>query len=176
MADLPDAVLALRTFNRFHTRFAGLLDASFMGSGLSLTEARVLFEIATREPALAADIRAEIGLDPGYLSRIVARFERRGWITRGRGEDARRRPISLTAGGRAFYDTLNGKTEAHAARSIAHLNAEQRDRLINALETVQSFLSLGPPRYVALSGGAASHIADGSGDERATGLKTGTER
>jgi DNA-binding MarR family transcriptional regulator len=143
MADLPDAVLALRSFNRFHTRLAGVLDASFMGSGLSLTEARVLFEIATREPALAADIRAELGLDPGYLSRIVARFERSGWITRGRGEDARRRPISLTAEGRAFYDALNGKTEAHAARSLAHLDDGGRAELVQALGTVQRLLGPG---------------------------------
>jgi len=140
MTDLAEAVRALRAFNRFHTRFAGVLDASFMGSGLSLTEARVLFEIAGREPVLAAEIRAELGLDAGYLSRIVARFERRGWIARSRLGDARKRPIAFTPDGRASYEQLNRRTEEHAAAGLEPLDAAERTALIEALATVRRLL------------------------------------
>lgn len=135
------AVEALRAFNRFHTRFSGVLDASFMGSGLSLTEARLLFEVANRQPVLAADVRAEMGLDRGYLSRLVARFERRGWIERGRGEDARQRPIALTQKGKRFFDALDRKTHDHASASIAHLDAGEQQELVDALATVTRLLS-----------------------------------
>jgi DNA-binding MarR family transcriptional regulator len=140
---LEEAVEALRRFNRFHTRFFGVLDASFMGSGLSLTEARVLFEIATREAALAAEIRVELGLDRGYLSRIVARFEKKGWLSRGRGADARQRPISLTAEGRAFFDRLDRQTHDQVAARIAHLDPHRRRALFEALLKVTELLARG---------------------------------
>ena len=71
-----------------------------MDSDLSLAEARLLYEIANREAPLAAELQAELGLDAGYVSRILRRFQAKGWIARGRGADARARPISLTAAGR----------------------------------------------------------------------------
>jgi DNA-binding MarR family transcriptional regulator len=133
-------VEALRAFNRFHTRFSGVLDSSFMGSGLSLTEARILFEIANRQPVLASAIQAELGLDRGYLSRLIARFERRGWIDRGRGEDARQRPIALTEEGRAFFEALDRRTHDYASASIAHLDRREETLLVEALATVTRLL------------------------------------
>lgn len=144
---LEQAVGALRRFNRFHTRFSGVLDASFMGSGLSLLEARVLFEIATRAPIVASAIQAELGLDRGYLSRIVGRFERRGWIVRERGEDARRRPMALTGEGRRFFEALDARTHDHVADAMRHLCGDERDRLVDALDLVTRLLSRdGAPR------------------------------
>lgn len=140
------AVKKLRAFNRFHTRFTGVLDSSFMGSGLSLAEARVLFEIATRERCLASDIRTELGLDPGYLSRIVVRFERRGWVVRGRGADARQRPIDLTGAGRIFFEDLDGHVHDRASASIAHLEEGDREALVEALSSVQELLSKAQPQ------------------------------
>ena len=137
------AVAALRAFNRFHTRFSGVLDASFMGSGLSLTEARVLFEVANREPVLAAALQVELGLDRGYLSRIIARFERRGWIERERGEDARQRPIALTAAGHNFFETLDKRTHDHVADSIGGLDSRERVALVEALGAVTRLLGKG---------------------------------
>jgi DNA-binding MarR family transcriptional regulator len=136
----PDAVVALRAFNRFHTRFFGILSGSFMGSGLSLVEARILYEIAMRQPALASDIQSELGLDRGYLSRIMARFEQYDWITRGRGADARQRPISLTTTGKAMFEAVDGETRQHVERSIAHLGDAERTILIDSLETVSALL------------------------------------
>jgi len=135
-----DTIRTLRAFNRFHTRTFGVLDASFMGSGLSLVEARVLYEVARQEPVLASGIRAELGIDPGYLSRIVARFEARGLIERGRGSDARQRPISLTGAGRLLFDAIDADVYAQVAASIAHLDMAQRAALTDALRTVADLL------------------------------------
>ncbi len=135
-----DTIRTLRAFNRFHTRIFGVLDASYMGSGLSLVEARVLYEVARQEPALASGVRAELGIDPGYLSRIVARFEARGLIVRGRGSDARQRPIMLTEPGRALLESIDADVHRQVAGSIAHLDAAERVALTEALRTVTELL------------------------------------
>src|SRR5213595_817 len=101
---MDEAVAAVRAFNRFYTRFAGALDAHYMDSDLSLAEARLLYEIASREAPLAAELQAERGLAAGYVSGILRRFQAKGWIARGRGEDARRRPISLPEAGRSYFE------------------------------------------------------------------------
>src|SRR5205085_7784089 len=115
---MDEAIAAVRAFNRFYTRFAGALVAHYMDSDLSLTEARLLYEIANRKAPLAAELQAELGLDAGYASRILRRFQAKGWIARGRGEDARRRPISLTSAGRAYFKTLDARTKATTAARL----------------------------------------------------------
>src|SRR4051812_40994551 len=95
-ASMDDVVAAVRGFTRFYTRFVGALDAHYLDSDLSLAEARLLYEIANRDAPLAAELQAELGLDAGYVSRMLRRFQAEGWIVRARGADARRRPISLT--------------------------------------------------------------------------------
>lgn len=115
---LASAVAALRRFNRFYTRRMGALDPHYMGSELSLVEARILYEIAVGEPVLAKRIQEEVGVDPGYLSRIVGKFARCGWIERGRGADARERPIALTAEGRAAFAALDARTFDETARLL----------------------------------------------------------
>lgn len=140
---MTDAIAAVRAFNRFYTRFAGALDAHYMDSDLSLAEARLLYEIANREAPLAAELQAELGLDAGYVSRILRRFQAKGWIERGRGEDARRRPISLTEAGRAYFEALNARTRAETAARLEGLSDGERESLVAALETVTSLLSAG---------------------------------
>ena len=83
-----------------------------MGGELSLIEARVAYEIRERQPVLARDIAQDLNLDPGYLSRTVAKLEKKGWIERGRGEDARERPLSLTLNGEQNYQDLDAVTLA----------------------------------------------------------------
>ena len=73
-----EAVAAVRRFNRFYTRFVGALEPRFLGSEMSLVEARALYEIATRDAPIASDLQAELGIDAGYLSRIVRRLQGRG--------------------------------------------------------------------------------------------------
>ena len=137
---MDDAIVALRAFARFYTRFAGALDAHYMESALSLTEARLLYEIANRRAPLAAELQAELGLDAGYVSRILRRFQAKGWIERGRGEDARRRPIILTGEGRLYFDAIDARTRAEVAGRIESLSAGDRDTLVAALGTVTGLL------------------------------------
>lgn len=122
-------VQRLRAFNRDFSQLMGLLESCYMGSDLSVVEARVLYEIVQREPVLARDIARLLRLDPGYLSRIVARLLRRGFVERGRGEDARERPLSLTAAGRTAYAELDRTTAAQTARMIAPLGEDGAGRL-----------------------------------------------
>jgi DNA-binding MarR family transcriptional regulator/GNAT superfamily N-acetyltransferase len=138
---MDDAITAVRAFNRFYTRFAGALDAHYMDSDLSLVEARLLYEIANREAVLAAELQAELGLDAGYVSRLLRRFQAKGWIARARGEDARRRPISLTSEGRAYFEALNRRTRAQTAARIEGLGDGERETLIAALDAVTRLLS-----------------------------------
>lgn len=138
---MTDAITAVRAFNRFYTRFAGALDAHYMDSDLSLAEARLLYEIASRETVLAAELQAELGLDAGYVSRILRRFQAKGWIERGRGEDARRRPISLTEAGQIYFAALDARTRARVEARLEGLRGAERDSLVAALETVTSLLS-----------------------------------
>ena len=97
------AVAAIRRFNRFHTRWVGALGSSLHGSGVSLTEARVLYELAQRDDWQAAEMAKALDLDPAYLSRILKRFAAQGLIERSRSSaDGRAWQLRLTAEGRAF--------------------------------------------------------------------------
>jgi DNA-binding MarR family transcriptional regulator/N-acetylglutamate synthase-like GNAT family acetyltransferase len=140
---MDDAIVALRAFTRFYTRSVGALGAHYLDSDLSLTEARLLYEIANRSAPLAAELQAELGLDAGYVSRILRRFEGKGWIARGRGIDARRRPISLTAEGRRAFAALDDRTKADVAQRIARLGDGDRETLVAALGAVSGLLSGG---------------------------------
>jgi DNA-binding MarR family transcriptional regulator/N-acetylglutamate synthase-like GNAT family acetyltransferase len=140
---MDETVVALRAFNRFYTRFAGALDAHYMDSELSLTEARLLYEIANRQGPLAAELQAELGLDAGYVSRILRRFQAKGWIARSRGEDARRRPISLTPAGRAYFEALDARTRATTATRLERLGPADRNTLVAAMAAVTGLLGGG---------------------------------
>lgn len=126
---IASAVCSLRAFNRDFSRLMGLLEPGYMGSELSLVEARVFYEIRTRQPVLARDIAAELRLDAGYLSRIVARLIKREWVARGRGRDARERPLKLTVRGEAAYAALDRETAARTADAIAKLGSDGASRL-----------------------------------------------
>ena len=112
-----------------------------MDSELSLAEARLLYEIANREAPLAAELQAELGLDAGYVSRILRRFQAKGWIERGRGEDGRRRPISLTAAGRGAFAALDRRTREEVTGRIEKLDDGDRATLVAALGAVSGLLS-----------------------------------
>ncbi|WCP12451.1 hypothetical protein sphantq_00850 [Sphingobium sp. AntQ-1] len=137
----PETVAALRAFNRFHTRFAGVLQPSYMDSGMGVTAARLLYEIAQGQAGvLASSLRERMGLDAGHASRIIAGFEKRGWIARGRGSDARQRPIALTAQGRAAFAAIDARTRADTAARIVELDRGQQDDLVAALGQVRALL------------------------------------
>src|SRR5882724_5608004 len=99
---------AVRAFNHFYTRQIGLLDEGLLKSAFSLTEARVLYELAHRDGLVASDLVRDLALDPGYLSRLLKKFEERGLLERAATEaDARRASIALTPAGRQAFAPLN---------------------------------------------------------------------
>ena len=143
-------VSRLRGFNRFYSRAAGLIAPRYQQSPFALAEARVIYEIARREPVLAKVIAAELDLDAGYLSRMIGRFEREGWITRERGPDARERPVRLSDKGRSEFAALDRQTHANTAAVVQLLNDDQRQVLVSALGSVERLLGGAPDSEVVL--------------------------
>jgi len=139
---MDHAIAELRSFNRFYTRFVGALDTHYV-EDLSLAEARLLYEIAHRDAPLAAELQAVLGLDAGYVSRILRRFQFKGWISRGRGADARSRPISLTETGRDAFARLDQRTRAEVAARLDGLSDAEQETLVAALGAVQGLLAGG---------------------------------
>ena len=138
---MDQTLSSLRAFNRFYTHFSGALDARFLGGPLTLAEARMLYEIATREGPVAVELQQTLGLDAGYASRILRKFESSGWIERGRGADARRRPIALTAAGRAAFADLDHRQRAVLEARIETLGEIDQRALVTALDTARGLLS-----------------------------------
>jgi len=136
------AVAALRRFSRFYTAQLGLLDEGLLASGFSLTEVRVLYELAHRDGLAATDLVRDLALDAGYLSRILRRFVARGLVRReAHSADARRNTLVLTAKGRKAFAPLDAASDAQAASLLAPLDAGARTELQAALATVQRALA-----------------------------------
>ena len=134
---MPDAVSEIRSFNRFYTRWVGALDRHHLGSSFSLAEVRVLYELAHQPGLIARDIIARLGLDPGYLSRMLKRFEADGLVQRRRDDtDARAAALSLTPVGQALFDELDRKAAARIEQAIAPLDEQERHRLTAAMGLV----------------------------------------
>ncbi|GLS37053.1 GNAT family N-acetyltransferase [Mesorhizobium tianshanense] len=132
---------AVRAFNRFYTRQIGLLDEGWLKSAFSLTEARVLYELAHRDGLTATDLARDLGLDPGYLSRLLKKFEERGLVERTATEaDARRSSITMTPAGRTAFAPLNQGSHDQVAALLDRLPALDQDRLVKAMLTVQRLL------------------------------------
>ncbi|MBC6462075.1 helix-turn-helix domain-containing GNAT family N-acetyltransferase [Actinomadura sp. HBU206391] len=146
------AVTAVRGFNRFYTGLIGVLREGLVNTPYSLTEARVIFELAQSEATEVADLRRALDLDAGYLSRMLARFEADRLITRERSStDARRQVIRLTAQGGSVYEMLDERSGEDIRELLGGITVEQRRRLIAALGTVQEVLDEVPrPRAFVL--------------------------
>jgi len=136
----PAQVKAVRGFNRFYTQRIGVLDP-YLGSELSLTEARVLYELAHRDQPTATELGRDLALDAGYLSRILRRFEARGWLARAPSPaDGRQSLLKLTEAGHEAFAPLQQKSRDEAAALLAGLPAAARDKLIAAMHTVRQLL------------------------------------
>ena len=135
-------VAALRRFNRFYTRLIGALDEGHLHSEFSLTEARVLFELAHRDAPTARDLAADLGLDAGYLSRLLQRLARRRLLVqRPSPDDARRRLLTLTAAGRRAYARLDERATADVATLLSRLPPERQDRVVAAMHEIADALA-----------------------------------
>ncbi|AZQ34910.1 GNAT family N-acetyltransferase [Streptomyces cyaneochromogenes] len=139
----------IRAFNRFYTNVIGALDYSrHLYAPYTLTESRVLYELAHSPRTDAADLRAELSLDAGYLSRILNKFEQDGLIERTPSRhDPRRRRVTLTARGRETGKLLEERANESVGSLLSTVPADERPRLAEALTTVRTILSHGrPPR------------------------------
>ncbi len=135
----------IRQFNRFYTRTIGVLGNNLLGGDYSLTEVRVLYEIANGDDVTAADLVRTLGMDFGYLSRILAQFEKRGWLKRERSEDdARKSHLLLTAKGRKAFAAVNEQARDEVARLLEPLPWHQQLQLQAHLRQVQTLLSPRP--------------------------------
>jgi DNA-binding MarR family transcriptional regulator len=140
-------VAAVRSFNRFYTRQIGVLRKSYLNCPFSLTEARVLFEVAHRDNPSAAELAKDLDLDPGYLSRVLQRFEERGLVSRQPSLlDGREYHLALTSRGRKAFEPLDRQSHEQAAAMLERLGEEDRQRLIDAMRTIESILAKAPER------------------------------
>jgi DNA-binding MarR family transcriptional regulator/GNAT superfamily N-acetyltransferase len=142
--ELGQRIQAVRRFNRFYTRQIGVLQQGLLNSSLSLTEVRVLYELAHREKPSATELCKDLGLDPGYLSRILRAFQRRDWIRRQTSQDdARRSFLLLNKQGRSVFDPLNARSNEEVAKMLTGLVPAQQSRVVEAMQTIESTLASG---------------------------------
>ena len=142
----PDQrVAAVRGFNRFYTKKIGLLHEGYLASPFSLTQGRVLYELAHREGVTAGALGRELGLDAGYLSRILRGFERRGLLDRTRSKaDARQSLLALTRRGREAFAPLHARSRDEIGALLAALPGPAQDRLVEAMRTIEGLLGATP--------------------------------
>jgi DNA-binding MarR family transcriptional regulator/GNAT superfamily N-acetyltransferase len=144
--EIDHRIQAVRRFNRFYTRQIGVLQEGLLNSSLSLTEVRVLYELAHREKPSATELCRDLALDPGYLSRLLRAFQRRGWIRRQTSQDdARRSFLLLTKPGRSVFEPLNAQSNQEVAKMLSALVPGQQSRVVEAMQTIESTLSPGTP-------------------------------
>jgi DNA-binding MarR family transcriptional regulator/GNAT superfamily N-acetyltransferase len=134
-------IAAVRAFNRFYTRKLGVLDQQLLKSPFSLSEARVLYELAHQQNAAAKELGIELGLDPGYLSRIIQSFEDNGLITRKPLlSDRRQYRLGLTAKGRQAFARLERSSQDDIGAMLATLPCGESQRLIGAMAVIERLL------------------------------------
>jgi DNA-binding MarR family transcriptional regulator/GNAT superfamily N-acetyltransferase len=145
----PDSdaqVSAVRAFNRFYTRRLGVLDQQLLKSPFSLSEARVLYELAQRDNPAAKEIGTELGLDPGYLSRIIQKFDEDGLMTRkAQPSDRRQYQLGLTAKGRQAFARLERSSHDDVEAMLAALPPGGVARLIEAMAAIERLLGAPQP-------------------------------
>ena len=138
---LASHIEGVRRFSRFYTRRIGLLQEGLLGSPFSLAEARVIWELAHREAATATGLGADLGLDAGYLSRILRSLEAGGLIERRRSpQDGRQSLISLTGEGRDAFAGLDARSSAQIKGLLDRLPSWDQDRLVDAMGTIEGLL------------------------------------
>jgi DNA-binding MarR family transcriptional regulator/N-acetylglutamate synthase-like GNAT family acetyltransferase len=135
-------IAAVRAFNRFYTRQLGVLDQHVFQSPFSLSEARVLYELANRGKPSAREIGTELDLDAGYLSRIVQKFAEDGLVARKPlPDDKRQYQLGLTAKGRQAFAKLDRRSHDDVARMLRPIPETDRCRLTAAMATIERLLA-----------------------------------
>jgi DNA-binding MarR family transcriptional regulator/ribosomal protein S18 acetylase RimI-like enzyme len=139
--DLSPRIDTVRRFNRFYTRKIGVLQEAWLDGPFSLTEARVLYELAHQEKPTATLVRNNLELDPGYLSRILSTFEKRGLVKKTPSkEDRRQSLLTLTDKGRQQFAPLEARTVVEVGGMLGTLSEEQQKQLAAAMHTIEKLL------------------------------------
>jgi DNA-binding MarR family transcriptional regulator/GNAT superfamily N-acetyltransferase len=143
--NIDQRTAVVRHFNRFYTRQMGLLQEGLLDTPFSLTEARLLYELAQRDRTTAARLGSDLGLDAGYLSRILGGFEKRKLVEKTPCESDRRQSLlTLTRHGRKAFVPLEARSVAEVAAMLSTLPEAGQRRLISAMRTIQNLLSAPP--------------------------------
>jgi DNA-binding MarR family transcriptional regulator/GNAT superfamily N-acetyltransferase len=143
--DIHQRVEAVRRFNRLYTQQIGVLQERLLRSPFSLTEVRVLYELAHRQRLTATELGKELGLDGGYLSRILRGFEKRGLIGKRPSEaDGRQSHLGLTEKGRDAFAPINARSHDEVAAVLGTLSTAQQNRLVEAMRTIEGLLGTQP--------------------------------
>src|SRR4051812_37126906 len=133
-----DRIAAVRGFNRFYTARIGVLRDGLLRTDHSLTEARVLYELGQREVTEVADLRREMDIDAGFLSRLLARLQRSGLVAGERSDhDARRQRVRLTEDGAAAFAELDRRSAEETGAVLDALSEDDQRRLTAAMDTVR---------------------------------------
>src|ERR1019366_8200475 len=147
MASVDHRVATVRRFNRFYTARIGVLQEGLLGGPYSLTETRVLFELAHRDGATAGELGRELGLDSGYLSRIISRFDADGLLARAPSpSDGRKSVLRLTPRGREVFAPLNDRSDEMIGALLAALPDATATRVVTAMRTIEMALGGGGGR------------------------------
>ncbi len=139
--ELARRVRAVRRFNRFYTGRIGVLQEGYLESPFGLAEVRVLYELAHRDDVTAGELARELGLDPGYLSRILRGFSGRGFVAAESSPvDGRRRLLRLTPAGREAFAPLQERSRAEIGALLTRLSAPDQERVVAAMATIERLL------------------------------------
>lgn len=142
---LAQRVAAVRRFNRFYTQRIGVLEQGLLRTSFSLAEARVLYELAHRDKPTATALAKDLGLDAGYLSRMLRGFRRRGLIARETSKvDGRQTLLSLTERGAKAFAPLDARTREQIALMLGPLPAAKQERLVAAMHAIEGLLDAAP--------------------------------
>lgn len=142
MQDLQDKAEKVRQFNRFYTRRIGVLHEHLLESEYSLTEVRILYELAHRTAVTGADLCRLLGLNAGYVSRVIGGFEKKGLLAKTRSEaDARVSQLELTARGRKTFQPLNEASREEVMAMLRQLSGPAQDQLVDAMDQIRGLLN-----------------------------------
>jgi DNA-binding MarR family transcriptional regulator/N-acetylglutamate synthase-like GNAT family acetyltransferase len=146
-SSLASRIEAVRRFSRFYTRRIGVLEETLLHSPFTLPEGRLVYEIANRDRPTAQELCRDLGLDPGYVSRLLKGLEKRGCVARTRSQaDRRQTELTLTAKGRKLWGAMDEQSRQDIARLLAELPVERQEKLVKALETVEKLLDEPPEK------------------------------
>jgi DNA-binding MarR family transcriptional regulator len=141
-SSIAGSAAALRRFTRFYTRVTGLLEPAYLQTRYSVTQARMLYELGLNDRLTATELVAALGLNAGYISRVLSAFERDGLLRRERAPlDGRRRTLRLTTAGRREVALIDSRSQQQAERALRRLSTGERRRVVSALGTIERILS-----------------------------------